>query len=247
MYDFYLGGTNHHQIDSKTAATVAKIWPDISAMCKENRRFLTKVVRYMVEQGIAQFIDIGCGYPFQTNTHQIAQLVNPDAKVAYVDMDPGVISCWKHRVDRTTVIITGDIRTPHEVFHSLELRQLIDFSKPVGVLMMSVACFLTDAQITSTSDIIRSTVASGSYLAATHDTSDDKDAVLVQKVQEIYNQTQAPLYFRSQEQVAPIFRGFGLIEPGLTFLDEWLQEEGKTNAHSARWLYGGIGRKSGDD
>jgi hypothetical protein len=46
------------------------------------------VVRYLVtECGIGQFIDIGTGLPADGNVHQVAQAIDPDIGVLYVDHD----------------------------------------------------------------------------------------------------------------------------------------------------------------
>jgi hypothetical protein len=51
-----------------------------------------RTVRYMTQAGVDQFLDLGSGLPTVQNTHQIAQAVNPAARVVYVDNDPIVLT-----------------------------------------------------------------------------------------------------------------------------------------------------------
>ena len=55
-----------------------------------NRGFHQRAARWLAEQGIRQFIDIGSGLPTVGNTHEVVQRVVPDARVVYVDIDPMV-------------------------------------------------------------------------------------------------------------------------------------------------------------
>ena len=53
-------------------------------------------VAWTARQGIRQFIDLGCGMPTVPNTHQTAQAIAADARVAYVDNDAVVLSTCGH-------------------------------------------------------------------------------------------------------------------------------------------------------
>jgi hypothetical protein len=247
MYDYYLGGTTNYSVDRDAVAEVAKAMPDCFNLCLENRSFLRRAVLFMSKQGITQFIDIGSGLPTKSNTHEIAQSVNSKAKVVYVDMDPVVLQEGKALLannEETTTIICADIRNPVDVLQNQELRRLIDFSKPVGILMMCVACFWTDAEIVHIMNTLRATLAFDSYVAATHDTFDGKkeEAGAVERVQEVYKETPIPIYFRSKSEVAAVFDGLKLVEPGLVMLDDWHVELDDTSPIATKWLYGGVGK-----
>jgi S-adenosyl methyltransferase len=88
MYDFWLGGKDHFAVDRMAALEVGEAAPEVRMTAVENRKFLRRAVRYLAaEAGIAQFLDIGTGLPTQGNVHQVAQQVNPDARVVYIDND----------------------------------------------------------------------------------------------------------------------------------------------------------------
>jgi S-adenosyl methyltransferase len=88
MYDWWLGGHDNFAADRAAALAVSEAAPEAPLLARENHEFLRRAVRFLAaEAGITQFLDIGTGLPTQGNVHQIAQQVNPDARVVYVDND----------------------------------------------------------------------------------------------------------------------------------------------------------------
>src|SRR5262249_25965848 len=150
--------------------------PDGRVVARENRDFIARAVSYLAgPAGISQFIDIGAGMPTQGNVHQIAQKVNPDAKVVYADYDPMVLAHGRALLadNPNTLGITADLRRPDEILTDPELGGLIDLTRPVAVLLVAVLHLLTDdenpAGIVSH---LRDALARGSYLGLTHFTGD---------------------------------------------------------------------------
>jgi hypothetical protein len=87
MYDFWLGGHDNFAVDWAAALKVSEAAPEAQLMAVENRKFLRRVVRYLAaDAGIITFLDIGTGLPTQGNVHKVAQDINPDARVVYVDV-----------------------------------------------------------------------------------------------------------------------------------------------------------------
>jgi hypothetical protein len=66
--------------------------PDAARAARANRDFLAAAVRYAAGQGIGQYVDIGAGFPTSPNVHECARETIPEARVAYVDNDPVVVS-----------------------------------------------------------------------------------------------------------------------------------------------------------
>ena len=104
MYDFWLGGHDNFAVDRAAALKVSEAAPEAQLMAVENRGFLRRAVRYLAaDAGITQFLDIGTGPPTQGNVHQVAQDINPDARVVYVDNDRHKRDCG--HASKTTVRI----------------------------------------------------------------------------------------------------------------------------------------------
>lgn len=66
--------------------------PNIPSIARVYDYFLGVAVTWVANQGIRQFIDLGAGMPTSPSTHETAQAVAPDTRVAYVDNDPVVLS-----------------------------------------------------------------------------------------------------------------------------------------------------------
>jgi hypothetical protein len=147
MYDFWLGGgKDHFAVDRTAALEVSEAAPEIKLMALENRKFLRRAVRYLAaEGGITQFLDIGTGLPTQGNVHQVAQQVNPDAGVVYVDNDPMVLAHSRAlKSTGNTAVIQADLRDPAAILDHPRTLELIDFSQPLAVLLVAVLHFIGD-------------------------------------------------------------------------------------------------------
>ena len=87
IYDALLGGSHNFAADREAAQKLLAAIPYAAEMCRINRAFLASAVRFMVDAGVDQFLDIGSGIPTAGNVHEVAQGADPSAKVVYVDID----------------------------------------------------------------------------------------------------------------------------------------------------------------
>nr|WP_107910826.1 SAM-dependent methyltransferase [Streptomyces chartreusis] len=254
MYDYYLGGKDHFEIDRKAAETVADAYPGIFVCARENRAFMHRATRVLAtEHGIRQWLDIGTGIPTEPNLHQVAQTVVPDARVVYADNDPLVLK-YAERLMRSTpqgrtTYIEADVNDPQALVNAPELAAVLDLTKPVALSLNALMHFVTDAQdpygiVGNLLDVL----PSGSALALSHCTP-DFDPETWQKVTDIYNGAGTPVQFRSQKDVARFFDGLDLLEPGVTVGHRWRPEaapegtartESVTDAQVSLWTGVGI-------
>ena len=175
MYDYYLGGKDNFAADREAAEQALSVVPFGREVARANRQFLVRAVTFMARSGIGQFIDLGTGLPTRPNVHEVARSVLPDARVLYVDNDPMVCSHARALLATNDGVaaIQGDIRTPQAILNDPVTRELIDFTRPVGVLFVAVLHFLTDDdQPWEQVAAFRWRMASGSMLAVSHITSD---------------------------------------------------------------------------
>lgn len=246
MYDYYLGGKDNFQVDRDAVDRVSQAMPEIRQLAQENRAFLRRAVRYMAGQGIKQFIDIGSGLPTVGNTHEIAQEINPNTRVVYIDNDPIVLAFGRALLasDDNTAVATADMHRPAEVLEHPETVKLIDFNRPVGVLMIAMVHFLTIEERKAVMGQLRDVLAPGSFLTATHVTTDGKSPDAVMGIESVYATTPTPIYFRDRDTIGRFFDGFDLVDPGLVTIDAWRPDPEDPAPEPTRWLYGGVGRKN---
>ncbi len=120
LYDFFLGGHHNYAADRELGRKLLQAEPNARHIVAENRAFLGRAVSYLTQAGIEQFIDLGSGIPTQENVHEIAQRGNSEARVIYVDNDPGVIAHSRHllRGNPLVSIISADLRNPAAIVDS---------------------------------------------------------------------------------------------------------------------------------
>jgi hypothetical protein len=92
VYDYWLGGKDNYEADRAEADRLIAVYPRLPLLARQSRLFLARAVQWLAQQGVTQFLDLGCGLPTGQNTHEIAQAVHPDCHVVYVDADPIVMT-----------------------------------------------------------------------------------------------------------------------------------------------------------
>ena len=224
MYDYYLGGAHNFGVDRELASKVLALFPDGPMMAQANRAFLHRAVRHMLDAGVRQFLDVGSGIPTSGNVHEIAQQAMPDARVLYVDHDAVAVahSELMLRANPNADVLHGDLRRPDEILESPQLRDLLDLSQPVGILLIAVLHFVADED--RPDEIIarlRDAVAPGSHLAVSHGTGVGRTAATMEQLAEIYRSTATPLTYRNHDQVRELFAGWEILEPGVVWSPEW--------------------------
>lgn len=240
MYDYYLGGKDNFEADRVAAEKAMSVVPDARNLAKTNREFMIRAVRAMLASGIDQFIDIGSGFPTSPNVHEAAQ----GARVVYVDNDPVVVSHNQAlRTGSELLSIYGDLRAPQAILDDPALNEKIDFSQPVGILLIAVLHFVTDAN--RPHDIlrtIRERTAPGSMMAISHLTSDGTPQVVIDMQQEVYATATAPIVFRTTGEIESLFRDMRLLDPGVVALTQWRPELRATRATTTLKWVGDVSR-----
>ena len=222
MYDYYLGGIHNFPADREAAKAVGPMLP---AIARSNRAFLGRAVRYLTSIGIRQFLDLGSGIPTEGNVHEIAQAAIPDARVVYVDIDPDAVSESLALLEgnQWATAIRADIRDPQFILDHPQVRKLLDFGEPIGLLLVGVLYFVADDKAYDLVRTLRSALPPGSHIVISHGTVDERpDAHTVKVGEEVYRrQTATPLSIRTRGEIARVFEGFELVEPGLTWQTTW--------------------------
>ncbi|MFD7733402.1 SAM-dependent methyltransferase [Kitasatospora phosalacinea] len=178
MYDYLLDGRFNHASDRAAVAELLKIAPSTKELALNNRAFLRRVVEIIArDYEIRQFVDHGSGLPTQDNVHQIAQRVDPDCRVVYIDNDPHVRAYSGLLLDENprVALIAADMTETEKIFSHEDFRSRIDLSEPVAALFVSVAHCLADEQ--DPFGMIRRTVnalPSGSVVVVCQLVSDDE-------------------------------------------------------------------------
>ncbi|MEO3870806.1 SAM-dependent methyltransferase [Nonomuraea sp. B12E4] len=253
VYDYMLGGKDNYEADRQVAAMALRIAPDAPEAARANREFLGRTVRHLAaEVGIRQFLDVGSGLPTQGNVHEIAQSVAPGAKVVYVDHDPVVLVHGRDLLaaDQTTTIVEADVREPGKILDDPKTRGLIDFDRPVGLLLFAILHHLADAENPAgvVADLLRP-LAPGSHVVISHFHNPGEAHPEVSEqayaAENIFNDHLGTGRWRTREEILAFFDGLELLEPGLVPLPEWRPGAGDHAAPGITYhtFVGGVARK----
>jgi SAM-dependent methyltransferase len=247
MYDFWLGGHDNFAVDRAAALEVSEAAPEAQLMAVENRKFLRRAVRYLAaDAGITQFLDIGTGLPTQGNVHQVAQDVNSDARVVYVDNDPMVLAhCRALKTGGNNVVIEADVRNPRAILDHPSTQRLIDFSQPLAVLLVAVLHFISDDDDPrKVVAALRDAIPPGSYLVLSHVSGDIRRESAANAAVH-YKKVTSGATLRGREEILRFFAGLELIDPGVVQVPYWRPDEPAAADADKVWILGGIGRKPG--
>ena len=219
VYDRWLGGKDHYAADRAEADRLLAIYPPLRDLARENRAFVTQAAAWAARQGIGQFIDLGAGLPATPPVHQAVREVMPTARVAYVDIDPVVLSHARALLatrDGVTAV-AADLRDPEAVFADPELREVIDPAWPVCVVLGAVLHFMdADAARAVTAGYARLMVP-GSCLVISVASYDDEG--LAKQLAQEY--TAVEWHNHPAADVTSFFAGLEMVGPGVTEALTW--------------------------
>jgi hypothetical protein len=227
MYDYYLGGYHNFAADRQAAEAVLANYPDAALGARANRAFLRRAIEFLTAQGVDQFLDVGSGIPTAGNVHSVAQAANPAARVVYVDLDPVAVAHGNLILKDVpnTASLHGDVRRPEEILDHPQVRGLLDFSRPIGVLMLALLHFVPDgAEASRSVQVLRDAVAPGSYLVISHGTHEHLSPEVRARGEEIYSRSANPVRTRSRAEIMALFDGLELVDPGLVYVPLWRPE-----------------------
>ncbi|MGW0184132.1 SAM-dependent methyltransferase, partial [Nocardia sp. NPDC003345] len=222
MYDYFLGGKDSYDADRAAAEQALKDFPAVRLTARTNREFMRHATRYLTEQGIRQFLDIGTGIPTEPNLHQVAQELAPESRVVYVDNDPIVLAHARALLVSTgegrTAYIQADAADPEAILAAPELRSTLDLSQPVAVSLMALLHFVPGDTYAIVNTLMDALVP-GSYLAMSHVTTefdegpDDPEGMA--RLLQVYQDRGIPVRPRNRDEVERFFDGLELVDPGV--------------------------------
>jgi len=234
VYDYFLGGSHNFAADRALAEQIIAVLPEMPMIARANRSFLHRAVRFLIDAGVDQFLDLGSGIPTVGNVHDVAQRASPRARVAYVDVDPVAVAHAGILLadnDRATAL-RADLRRPDQVLNHPDARALLDFDRPMAVLMVAVLHFVADPD--NPAGLVArylGAVPSGSYLVLSHASSDGRPPAGFARARDMAGRTASEMTTRSYRQIADLLTGLDPVDPGLVRLPLWRPDP--ADAHQA--------------
>jgi SAM-dependent methyltransferase len=247
IYDYLLGGGCNTAADREMAKRLVALMPQVKETVRLNRSFLRRVVTFLVDRGVTQFLDIGAGIPSVGNVHQLAQGLDPECRVVYVDNDPIAIAYAEPvlKDNKLAAAVLGDFRSPEQVLRAPAVRALIDFDRPVAVLALLMMHFVPDSDDPARlMGRYRDALAPGSYVAVSHPSFTGAHGELLadaEAVGEIVQDAMEPLTLRGADDLLRILSGFEPVPPGVVHLPLWRPDStADVGRHPERSLVYGV-------
>lgn len=241
--DCWLEGTHHTAAHQELGEHIVVCAPHLPYLVRAQRLLLGRMVRYLVEQGVTQFLDLGAGVPAAGHVHEIA----PDAKVVYVDIDPSVAEDGRQMLAElpNAAYVQADARRPGDVLGAPQTQRLLDLDRPVAVLMIETLLHIADSdQPERMVAAYIEALSSGSYVGISHFSQNEELETGLNIFSKMFGAPPA-VTLRSPEQQARFFTGLEMVDPGLVQVPLWRpgpEHSIDRNPHLAQ-VYAGLGRK----
>ncbi|MEZ0069342.1 hypothetical protein ABIA32_005386 [Streptacidiphilus sp. MAP12-20] len=249
VYDYLIGGKTNFEADRVAARASVSAWPSLPISMRTTRTFMQRVVRRLAEEyGVRQFLDIGTGIPTSPNVHEIAQSITPEARIAYVDNDPIVLTHARALMSSSpegrTCYIDADLRDVDSIMQDPKLQAVLDLTEPVALSLIAIVHFVLDED--DPQGIVRrlmDQLAPGSFLALTVFTGDTNPEA-VGGVGREYNARGIPLQIRDKAETLAFFDGYDLLDPGVTLVHHWRPDQNSPQVRDEDIaMYGGVAVK----
>lgn len=245
VFDHYLGGDDNTVVDREFAAEVDQVLPAMGELCRSHRRFAAAVVDHWCAEGIDQFLELGSGLPTVDHVHVRARRVHPVARVAYVDHDPIAVVHARRVVARheAVSVLLADAGDAETVLAAPEVRNLLDLTRPVGVLAVGVLHYVPDGVAAEAMRCYREALAPGSGVAISHLTGLARPDLHTWSTINHGGWSYAPT-LRDPEDMDPWLEGLQLVGPGWASAPHWSPEGAVPRAdETASGLWGVVARR----
>src|SRR4051812_39079609 len=231
VYDYILGGRLNYAVDRMFADQVLAAQPNARERAQLNRQWLRRAIRFGMDQGIRQFLDIGSGMPTVGHVHEVAHAIDPTARIVYVDNEPVAVAHSEIVLEDNdnAAMVHADAEFPDDVLEHDTTEMMLDLDQPIMVVMALFVHFIPDSR--DPARLIaayRDALAPGSYLALSSATYEQQSEGTTRAV-EMYKQSANPVTPRSADELRALVDGFEVVDPGIVFIPEWRPEEAHPN------------------
>ena len=244
VYDYWLGGRDNFAVDREMAHSMAELNPGVPAMARVNREFIITAVGTAAEAGVRQFLDLGAGLPTHPSVHDAARAVNPDAQVVYVDRDPVVVSHVSALLAKTPGVhaAQSDLSEPGKVRAHPKARAVIDWDKPVCVILAAVLHFYDPDEARRLIAAYAGMSCAGSWLAVS--VFSGRDEEMETRSRSTY--TAAPFWVHETADMASWLDGLDVVPPGICEARRWMSGIGGIPRRGG-WTLCALARKPARD
>jgi hypothetical protein len=234
ILDAAAGGKNNFLADKDMVRHFDQAAPAITTAARAVLQYLSRVVRHLAAEGVAQFMIVGggvsCGLSAGRRLHDIARhtSTSPALRVLYVENDPMAVTMAQATIEPFTPmvrVVDGDVREIDDILHDRVVQTFLDWDSPLAVLLLSTHSLDDDEYAHYVIKRLRHAAPNGSFLGLLHTTFDGIPAELLPAVRGVLSMTLPGLAIRSRDEVGALLDGLDLVEPGLVWVPQWRPAE----------------------
>ena len=228
MWDYMIGGKDHYESDRAAVDYLATLWPDIFLSARAAEAYAERAAAWIADgRGLTQFLHLGCAIPLKTPLDGVVHEHVPGAPYVYVTDDPITAAharaVLKARARGPMHVELGEFRDPAPILASSRLRGLLDFSRPMGVLLIGMLDYTLSAPRARQAVLdIMAALAPGSLVVTLHHLEFPPDIGAV--VLAAMGENPAQFAPRPEGEVAALFEGFEFVPPGLVRATDWMPD-----------------------
>ncbi|KAB2344908.1 SAM-dependent methyltransferase [Actinomadura rudentiformis] len=226
MYNYYLGGGDHYEIDRTAAHQVmaAAGGDNITRVARANLQFAGRAAAWAVTKIASSLVlDIGVGLVDDLpipNLYEAVHEANREATLVGFDYDPIVVTHGRAR--GYTEVLSGDVRDIDAMLDHPDLAKLgkrVNLGQPTVAVLAAVLHFVGDDEDPARVLIrLHERLPADSALVFSHACSTQIDADTVAGMERGYDKARSQITFRSEEQIDALLNDAGWT-PGMPLVD----------------------------
>jgi O-methyltransferase involved in polyketide biosynthesis len=242
VYDYWLGGKDNFASDREMGQRMAEVNPALPNLVRHNREFICAAAARAAAAGISQFLDLGSGLPAHPAVHEAVREVTPDARVCYVDIDPVAVLHAEALLARGKGLaaVHADLTEPETVLANPQVREVIDLSQPIAVILAAVLHFLPPDSAAAVCARYMSQAAPGSWLIVSSGHYEDKK--LAAQLQQTATHTR--FWNHDAADLASMLGGLEPVGPGVCEVRRWMAGTGGEPTGKPVYALAAVGVKS---
>lgn len=227
MWDYMIGGKDNYESDRAAVRHLLTVWPDVMLIARAAEAFAHRASAWIARgHGLRQFLQMGTAIPIMNSFDAIVRDEVPDARFVYVTDDP-ITAAHARAVlaarapSNLLHVLRAQFRDPGPILAHPWLRERLDFSEPVGVLLLGMLDYTRDdARLKAALDEIMAALAPGSLVLVLH-YLEFPVAAVGEIVQSVLGDNKAEFTPRPLEKIEQMLAAHEFLPPGLVRITAW--------------------------
>ncbi|XMN04628.1 SAM-dependent methyltransferase [Streptomyces griseobrunneus] len=258
VLDYLSGGSDYSGPDKELAVQLLGVSPRLREEVRAHRRHTTRVVKWLAREGYTQFLDLGCGWPYDPgqdevlHAHDAARTVHERVSTVYVDNFGPAHSRAEMSLtnDPGAAAVRADACDVAALLAGAPVRARFDMKRPIAALAHGLLEWQDDHQALDLVNGLHAHLPPGSAVSVTHTATSTQDERSVLAERYVYAASGIAYHPRSAGHIRALLGRWTVQSPGVVPTGLWGSGYGEfaqrlpDNAHDLRASYAAVALKS---